>query len=282
MTATLERADASAVPQAWRTRILPPTNGRDGWLATLAVGLLAGVLRLVRLDIPRGRIFDEIYYACDAQNLLRYGVEAGTAGGQDCVPNGEAGFVVHPPLGKWAIGLGMRLFGVNEFGWRVAAAVAGTLMVVVLVRVTRRMTGSTVLACLAGLLLALTACTSCRAASRCSTSSSRWWVLCAFACLVATATPCGDGFAVTDDEDLGRLGPGPRLAARGASPPGCASVRPSPPSGGDHRKPGQCLDDADPAQPQHSAEPRLQYQRGHQFRQWRSAARGALRRQLQQ
>ena len=40
-------------------------------------------------------------------------------------------------------------------GKRIAAAVAGTLTVVVLVRVTRRMTGSTVLGCLAGLLLAL-------------------------------------------------------------------------------------------------------------------------------
>ena len=94
-------------------------------VVTSALALLAGVLRVVRLDIPRGRIFDEIYYACDSQNLLRYGVEAGTEGGNaDCIPNGEAGFIVHPPLGKWAIALGMRVFGVNEFGWRIAAAVA--------------------------------------------------------------------------------------------------------------------------------------------------------------
>ena len=132
MTATLERASATPDPpaprnDAWRARILPPTNGRGGWLATIAVGLFAGILRLLRLDIPRGRIFDEIYYVCDAQNLLRYGVEAGSTSGDGvapCTPNGEPGFIVHPPLGKWAIALGMRVFGVNEFGWRIADAIA--------------------------------------------------------------------------------------------------------------------------------------------------------------
>ena len=33
--------------------------------------------------------------------------------------------MVHPPLGKWLIAMGIRLFGFNEVGWRVAAAVAG-------------------------------------------------------------------------------------------------------------------------------------------------------------
>ena len=60
------RAAASSTrvagPAHWRTRILPPTDGRGGWAATLVVGLLAGLLRVVRLDLPAGRIFDEIYY----------------------------------------------------------------------------------------------------------------------------------------------------------------------------------------------------------------------------
>lgn len=215
MTATLERAEATAVPSepAWRTRILPPTSGRGGWLATLAIGLLAGVLRVVRLDIPRGRIFDEIYYACDAQNLLRYGVEAGSESGDpaiqaQCTPNGQAGFVVHPPLGKWAIGLGMRLFGVNEFGWRIAAAVAGTLMVVVLIRVTRRMTGSTVLACLAGLLLTLDGMHFVQSRVAMLDIFLAMWVLFAFACLVADRDAVRRRLAVTDDEDLQGWGPG--------------------------------------------------------------------------
>jgi hypothetical protein len=57
MTATLERAPADPGGPTWRDRLQPATTGRDpllGWLAALGVGLLAGVLRFVRLDIPPG------------------------------------------------------------------------------------------------------------------------------------------------------------------------------------------------------------------------------------
>jgi dolichyl-phosphate-mannose-protein mannosyltransferase len=161
MTATLERPAASEPPPAW----VPPTAGLSpvvGWVVALAVGVVAGLLRFLRLDLPAGRVFDEIYYSCDAQNLLRFGVEAATRSDPDdasvaalCEPTGEPGFIVHPPLGKWAIALGMRLLGEDELGWRAAAALAGTLTVVVLVRLVRRMTGSTVLGAYAGLLLAM-------------------------------------------------------------------------------------------------------------------------------
>jgi dolichyl-phosphate-mannose-protein mannosyltransferase len=222
MTATLERAEATTpVPPvsgsgAWRARILPPTDGRSGWLATLA----AGILRVVRLDIPRGRIFDEIYYACDAQNLLRYGVETGTEGNTpedgtiqaQCIPNGQAGFIVHPPVGKWLIGIGMRLFGVNEFGWRIAAAVAGTLMVIALVRVTRRMTGSTVLGCMAGLLLTLDGLHFVQSRVAMLDIFLAMFVLLAFCALVADRDHVRRRLAVTEDEEL--AGWGPRLGWR--------------------------------------------------------------------
>jgi dolichyl-phosphate-mannose-protein mannosyltransferase len=223
MTATLERTP-EPVPavrdDSWRARILPPTDGRGGWLVALAVALLAGVLRVVRLDIPNGRIFDEVYYACDAQNLLRFGVEAGTVGNSDddpsaaqrCEPNGQPGFIVHPPLGKWAIALGIRLFGNDEFGWRIAAAVAGTLMVLVLVRVTRRMTGSTALGAVAGGLLALDGLHFVQSRVAMLDVFLVAWVLGAFACLVADRDAVRRRLAVTDDAEL--LGAGPRLGLR--------------------------------------------------------------------
>ena len=45
------------------------------------------------------------------------------------------------------------MFGYDSFGWRIPSVVAGTVTVVVLTRLTRRLTGSTLLGLVAGLLL---------------------------------------------------------------------------------------------------------------------------------
>ena len=228
MTATLERPPAAPGP-SWRDRLQPAVAGLDprvGWLATLAVGLLAGLLRFVRLDLPAGRIFDEVYYSCDAQNLLRFGVEAATRSDDGdpsvaarCEPTGNPGFVVHPPLGKWAIALGIRLFGADELGWRFAAAVAGTLTVVLLVRLTRRMTGSTVLGCYAGLLLALDGLHFVQSRIAMLDVFLVLWTTAAVACAVADRDHVRSRLAAADDDELGgwgpRLGPRPWLLATG-------------------------------------------------------------------
>src|SRR5690606_27020199 len=66
-----------------------------------------------------------------------------------------AAFIAHPPAGKWMIAIGEWLFGATPFGWRFMPALIGTLSVLILCRVGRRMTGSTLLGCAAGLLLAV-------------------------------------------------------------------------------------------------------------------------------
>ena len=82
--------------------------------------------------------------------------------------------VVHPEVGKWLIALGEKAFGMDPFGWRIAAAVVGALMVLVMCRLVRRLTGSTVLGCIGRPAAdASTACTSCSRGWRCSTSSWR-------------------------------------------------------------------------------------------------------------
>ncbi|MEU7569968.1 phospholipid carrier-dependent glycosyltransferase [Micromonospora sp. NPDC049240] len=156
------------IPAAVRRRLATVDDhlGRgQAWLATAVVVAIAAILRFVGLGHPSGKIFDETYYAKDAYGLIDRGVE------WNYKDNGPS-YVVHPPLGKWLIGLGEWAFGYQdaetnisvpghlmttapEFGWRFGAAVCGTLSVLLLVRIGRRMFRSTTLGCAAGLLLAL-------------------------------------------------------------------------------------------------------------------------------
>nr|WP_199523763.1 phospholipid carrier-dependent glycosyltransferase [Micromonospora craterilacus] len=139
-------------------------DGRS-WLATAVVVAIAAIIRFANLSHPPGKIFDEIYYARDAWGLVDKGVEWN-------YKDGGPSYVVHPPLGKWLIGFGEWAFGYAdaehgisvpghlwttspEFGWRFSAALLGTLSVLMLVRIGRRMFRSTVLGCTAGLLLAV-------------------------------------------------------------------------------------------------------------------------------
>ncbi|MGH3261281.1 MAG: dolichyl-phosphate-mannose--protein mannosyltransferase, partial [Trebonia sp.] len=74
---------------------------------------------------------------------------------QSCSGTGCGEYVVQPEVGKLLIAVGEWLFGLTSLGWRVAPALFGTLAVLVMCRVARRLTRSTLLGCVAGLLLAL-------------------------------------------------------------------------------------------------------------------------------
>ncbi|MBG0561558.1 dolichyl-phosphate-mannose--protein mannosyltransferase [Actinoplanes aureus] len=118
------------------------------WLVTAVIVTIAAILRFAGLSKPKGYIFDEVYYPTDAWDMLQHGVEWDEAAG-------SAAYVVHPPLGKWLIAGGEYLFGNNELGWRFSTAVAGTLMILILIRLAYRLFRSIVLAGIAGLLMTL-------------------------------------------------------------------------------------------------------------------------------
>jgi dolichyl-phosphate-mannose-protein mannosyltransferase len=133
-----------------------------GWASAVLVAALALFLRLWRLGRPEAFSFDETYYANDAWSLLHFGyVREYVEGADDKILDGtttglwgdDPSMIVHPEVGKWLIALGEKAFGMDAFGWRISAAVAGTLMVLVMCRLARRLTGSTALGCIAGLLL---------------------------------------------------------------------------------------------------------------------------------
>ena len=133
-------------------------------LAPVLVTLLAALLRLTRLGHPHALVFDETFYVKDAWSQWNLGYTAtwpedadaafaaGDTDGFLTVPS----FSVHPPLGKWLIGAGMWLFGPeSSFGWRIAGALFGTALVLVVYLVTKTLTRSTPLAAMAGFLLAI-------------------------------------------------------------------------------------------------------------------------------
>lgn len=116
-----------------------------GWLLTALVTVVAAITRFWALGFPAEKTFDEVYYATEAQEMLRYGYE----------DNRGYMFIVHPPLGKWFIAGTSAIFGNDSAGWRAAPAIAGIVSVIVMTRVVRRMTRSNLFGGIAGLLLAL-------------------------------------------------------------------------------------------------------------------------------
>ncbi|WP_405582504.1 dolichyl-phosphate-mannose--protein mannosyltransferase [Streptomyces sp. NBC_01190] len=138
----------------------------SGWLGPILVSLFAGIIRFWHLGSPRAVVFDETYYAKDAWSLLKFGYEGTWTDGKvsnpqilahpQVIPLSDApGYVVHPPMGKWMIAAGEWIFGLNPFGWRCVMALLGTLSVLMLCRIGRRLFRSNALGCLAGLLMSV-------------------------------------------------------------------------------------------------------------------------------
>lgn len=86
-----------------------------------------------------GMYFDEIYHGRTAYEFLH---------GLTSYEN------THPPLGKIFIALGVALFGMNPFGWRIIGTLFGIAMVPILYLFARRICGKTIPAALACVLFA--------------------------------------------------------------------------------------------------------------------------------
>lgn len=124
-----------------------PTDTVRGWVVTLFLTAIAAITRFTMLGYPTDAgtpIFDEKHYAPQGWQMLTGGwVE----------DNPGYGLVVHPPVGKLMIAFGEALFGYNGWGWRFSAALAGTLLVLLVIRIVRRMTRSTLIGAIAGILM---------------------------------------------------------------------------------------------------------------------------------
>jgi dolichyl-phosphate-mannose-protein mannosyltransferase len=164
-TATLSRTSTGHVVPSAVERAQPRAWDRDpviSWASSVAIALLAAFLRLWKLDYPKAFLFDETYYAKDAWSLIHHGYvtnyvdDANTkilAGNVDGLWTKDPSMVVHPEVGKWIIGATEWVAGMTPFGWRLAPAIIGSLMVLVMTRLARRVTGSTLLGLVAGVLM---------------------------------------------------------------------------------------------------------------------------------
>ena len=115
-------------------------------VAPIVITLLSLLLRLINLATPKGYIFDEVYYVDGARDFLKYGVE---------VAGNKPEFIVHPPFGKWLIASGIKIFGDNEFGWRIAVAVCGTLLILLFARLVHVLFYSPLLTAIGAALMSM-------------------------------------------------------------------------------------------------------------------------------
>ncbi len=124
-----------------------PLDRLRGWIVTGLITLLATVTRFLNLGSLTDAgtpIFDEKHYAPQAWQVLNnHGVE----------DNPGYGLVVHPPVGKQLIAIGEAIFGYNGFGWRFTGALLGVVLVALVVRIVRRISRSTLVGAIAGVLL---------------------------------------------------------------------------------------------------------------------------------
>src|SRR5579862_539178 len=198
-----------------------PDDRPWGWLGPLLVTAFGAWLRFDRLQVPRAVVFDETYYAKDAWSILQHGVEWNYVSNANtlmlqghtaslfvpCSGTGCGEYVVQPELGKLIIAVGEAMFGLDSYGWRFFSAVFGSLAILLMCRIARRMTRSTLLGCTAGLLMSLDGLEFVLSRTGILDVFLMFFVLAAFGCVLI-------------DRDAGREALAERLAAMPGRPGG--------------------------------------------------------------
>ena len=120
---------------------------------------IAGGIRFWHLSQPSDLVFDEIYYPKVACIYAGWSDDVCLIKSSDehywRTNKWDVGSWVHPPLGKWMIAMGIKMFGMRAFGWRFMSALEGTLIAVMVALMAQLLWGRPLWTFLAGLLLAV-------------------------------------------------------------------------------------------------------------------------------
>ena len=221
------RPEAPVATLSVRTR-LRGTIATDrfwGWLGPLLVTAVGGFLRFWHLDRPHELVFDETYYVKQGYSFLKVGYELAwrqdvkpdqlfTKGNLNVFQSGPD-FVVHPPVGKWMIAAGEELFGpTSSWGWRFSAALVGTLSLLMIGRIARRLFGSTLLGTTAALLLAVDGQHFVLSRTAILDIFVMFWALAGFGCLVIDRDHARERLARRVEAGSDLTGFGPWLGVR--------------------------------------------------------------------
>ncbi|MDO4927515.1 MAG: glycosyltransferase family 39 protein [Corynebacterium sp.] len=125
---------------------------RADTVSTVTIGALAFLMRLFLLPSATAGgtpVFDEKHYVPQAFDMVESQMNA-ILGGLELNPG--YGLVVHPPLGKQVLAIGIEIFGYNPWGWRMVTALCGTAVIVLIMAIARRLSRSTTIATFAGIL----------------------------------------------------------------------------------------------------------------------------------
>ncbi len=115
--------------------------------------VFAFVTRVYRLYSPTSDYFDEIYHAFTAREILHGNPKAWEWWNEP--PKGYAYEWTHPPLSKLIMVGGMMVLGENPVGWRMPAAISGTLTVVLVYAISQFLFKDRLLSTLAAAVFSL-------------------------------------------------------------------------------------------------------------------------------
>ena len=157
-------------------------------VAILAVAAIAGGIRFFHLTHPPGFVFDEIYYpkaACIYVGSSNATCHVTSSDEKYWRKNQwDVGSWVHPPLGKWEIAMGIKAFGMDEFGYRSVSALAGTLIAVMVALMAQLLWKRPIWTFVAGLLMSIEHLNVVMSRTGLLDIHLEFWVVLGFLCLL--------------------------------------------------------------------------------------------------